>query len=229
MTAWICDVHGVLVDSVDLIRQAFIATTAHYEIPFGEQHFRTVRGLPLLQAYRMLDPSGEAAVRRRFHLHYLHGHLDRVRPCAAVADVLEEARARSIRICASTSHGEISEAVLVKTGLYRFIDYMVTQEEVRRPKPAPESILRLLSLLGVKTPFERARVLCVGDTVEDIQAGKAAAVPTAGVTYGASDESEIRKAEPDYILHSFLDMRCFLNAPVDERAAVTFGPLDAVG
>jgi HAD superfamily hydrolase (TIGR01549 family) len=211
VNAWICDVNGVLVDSAALVRQAFVATTARYGIPFGEREFRRVKGLPLLDAYRLLDPAADPGVRRAFHLRYVRERLDDVGACPGALDVLEEARARGVRIGAATSHGEIAETILVKTGLYRFLDCLVTQEEVRRPKPHPDSILRIMQLLGAASPYpEAAHVLCIGDTAADIEAGRAAAVATVGVTYGISPETEIRAARPDYILHSFGEMRQFL-------------------
>ena len=46
----------------------------------------------------------------------------------------------------ATSHGEIAEGCLVRAGLYPFIDCLVTQEEVRHPKPHPESLQLVLTL-----------------------------------------------------------------------------------
>jgi len=37
-------------------------------------------------------------------------------------------------------------------------------------------------------------------------------VPTIGVTYGVSQESEIREAQPDHVIHSFAEMRRFMAA-----------------
>lgn len=63
----------------------------------------------------------------------------------------------------------------------------------------------------------------VGDTAVDavdVLTGRAAGVPTAGFTYGLSDEAEMRTAEPDYILHSFAEMRSFLHDRSSESIAV---------
>ena len=129
---------------------------------------------------------------------------------ADVADVLSAARAAGVRLGATTSHGEIAERCLVRTGLYPFFDCLVTQEEVSRPKPHPDSILRVLDLFGVDPRQQAEDVVFVGDTVEDIQAGRAAGVRAIGVTYGISDEHEIRGANPDRVIHAFGDMRAFL-------------------
>jgi phosphoglycolate phosphatase len=47
-------------------------------------------------------------------------------------------------------------------------------------------------------PPERA--LMIGDTAEDLQAGKSAGALTCGVTYGFGSLESIQSAEPDIIL-----------------------------
>jgi phosphoglycolate phosphatase-like HAD superfamily hydrolase len=133
-----------------------------------------------------------------------------VAACPGVRDMLRAAREAGVRIGAATSHGEIAEACLVTTGLYPLIDCLVTQEEVARPKPQPDALLRVLTLLAEPGRDPRHTALCVGDTPEDIEAGRAAGVRTVAVTYGMSDEREMRSARPDLIIHSFGEMQAWL-------------------
>jgi HAD superfamily hydrolase (TIGR01509 family) len=211
MTVWICDVNGVLVDTVAAVREAFAATAAHGGFSFTETDFQIVKGLPLLDAYRRLAPGSDAARWRRVHLRFIHDQLPRIAAYPEVADVFAEAAEAGVRVGATTSHGEIAEGCLVRTKLYSFIDCLVTQEEVTRPKPDPESLHRALDLLGVDPRDPRPKnVLFVGDTAEDIEAGRAAGVQTVGVTYGVSDDREIRRARPDHVIHAFGEMRSFL-------------------
>jgi HAD superfamily hydrolase (TIGR01549 family) len=207
---WICDVNGVLVDSIVVTKQAFRATAGRYRLRMNDADFRMIKGCTLIDAYRMIDGAGDAVVRRAYHLGYVREHADQVRAFAMVGETLAIARAAGIRIGAATSHGETAEASLVASGLYRYIDCLVTQDEVRRPKPSPDSLLRIMRLLRPDADTHDVEVLHVGDTVEDMLAGKAAGVCTVGATYGMSRESEIRAAEPDYVIHSFHDMKSWL-------------------
>lgn len=121
------------------------------------------------------------------------------------------AKASHITIAATTSYGEIAEACLVSTRLYSYIDCLVTAEDVKRPKPHPDAILRVIRLFCSNAgEVDSACVMCVGDTPADIHAGKNAGVRTVGVTYGVAGDAEIRLAEPDWIIHSFGEMRSFL-------------------
>src|SRR5262245_52489202 len=203
MAVWICDVNGVLVDTVSAVRAAFEATAALAGFAFTDVDFQRVKGLPLLDAYRRLAPESDVMVCRRVHLRFIRDRLPHITAYPDVADVLAAAKHAGIRIGAATSHGDIAEGCLVRSALYSFIDCLVTQEEVQHPKPHPESILRVLDLLRVnpRDP-ESDGALFVGDTAEDVEAGRAAGVCTVGVTYGVSDEREIRRARPDYIIHA---------------------------
>jgi phosphoglycolate phosphatase-like HAD superfamily hydrolase len=105
------------------------------------------------------------------------------------------------------------------TGLYEHIDCLVTQEEVRRHKPHPDMLVRILELFD--TVVDRESVVYVGDTPNDIEAGKRARVLTVGVTYGLSSSDEIRAAAPDEVIDSFDQMRMFLTAPACRRTTAT--------
>lgn len=209
MEAWICDVNGVLVDSTALVQEAFAATGARHGFTFTGNDFHKVKGLSLADAYRLLDPGSDQVRRRRYHVGYLRERIETVRTFPDVAETLAAANAAGLRVGATTSCGEIAEASLVHTGLYRFIDCLVTQEEVRRSKPDPECVRLVMTLLGVRGSNVRS-ALHVGDSPFDIEAGRAAGVRTIGVTYGVSGTQELAAARPDHLLHSFGDMRRFL-------------------
>jgi pyrophosphatase PpaX len=210
VTLWICDVNGVLVDSVALVREAFRATAEHYGFACRRQDVDGVAGLWPLEAYRRLDPAGDASVRRAFHADYLRERAAELRACPGVRSTLAAARAAGVCIAAATSQGEIAEASLVSTGLSPLSECLVTQDDVRRPKPHPDAILRILTWLGADPDDPDLDAVFIGDTAADIEAGRAAGVPTIGVTYGVSAEAAIRAAEPDFVIYGFDDMRSWL-------------------
>jgi pyrophosphatase PpaX len=218
MIAWVCDVNGVLVDTIAASRAAFAATAAESGVPFGESEYQAVKDLSLLEAYRLLGAGREPGARVRRHLTHVREQLANIRAYRHVEQTLAAARARGVRIAAATSHGATAEACLVHTGLYQYLDCLVTQEEVRRLKPHPDLILHALMLLGVDPQRRDGDVLYVGDSRLDIEAGRAAGVRTIGITGGVSTEAEIRNAGPDHVIHSFLEMRRF--AVVPESVAV---------
>jgi pyrophosphatase PpaX len=226
VTLWICDVNGVIVDSVALVREAFVATATHFGFSCDARRFHTIKGRWLLEAYRILDPGSDAHARRAFHLRYVRERVGELRAFPGVRETLLAAKAAGTRIGAATSHGEIAEASLVQAGLYPLIDCLVTQEEVKRPKPHPDAILRAVTLLGGDPHDPDLEAVHLGDVPEDIEAGKAAGLRTIGVTYGMSREAEIRAAEPDCVIRAFHEMRCWLAGSelrTDAASAVHIG------
>lgn len=218
MPIWICDVNGVLLDSTAIVREAFAATAAHYGFSCRAREFGAVKGCWLLEAYRRLDAGGDPRARRAFHLGYVRERIVGVLAYPDVRDTLAAARVAGVRIGAATSHGEIAEAGLVASGLYPLIDCLVTQEEIARPKPHPDAVLRVLALLGAAVRDPRLAAVHIGDTREDIEAGRAAGLRTIGVTYGVSPENEIEAAAPDETIAAFAEMRSRIPAVRLNRA-----------
>jgi phosphoglycolate phosphatase-like HAD superfamily hydrolase len=59
----------------------------------------------------------------------------------------------------------------------------------------------------------------VGDTVADIEAGRAAGVRTVAAAYGISSEAELRDAKPDNVIHGFREMLALAPLEPERRAS----------
>lgn len=92
---------------------------------------------------------------------------------------------------------DITYRILETLGIAAYFDLVIGPESVAHRKPHPESILKILDCTA--TPPNRA--IIIGDTVSDIQAGKAAEIFTCGVSYGYGLLPEIEAARPDLMLH----------------------------
>ncbi|MGA3294482.1 MAG: HAD-IA family hydrolase [Candidatus Acidiferrales bacterium] len=68
-----------------------------------------------------------------------------------------------------------TDYTLDRLGIREFFRHIVTVEDVKRPKPAPEG---LLTILGGR---DAARALYVGDNIDDALAAQAAQIPFVGV------------------------------------------------
>ena len=67
-----------------------------------------------------------------------------------------------------------------------------------RKKPAPDPILRAASALGVQA----SECAVVGDTENDVRAGKAAGARTIGVTWGYGTRARLESAGVDYLIET---------------------------
>jgi phosphonoacetaldehyde hydrolase len=100
---------------------------------------------------------------------------------AGVPEVVAELRHRGIRIGVSTGYDrQMLNIVLAKAAEGGFVpDASICAAEVPEGRPAPWMNLRLMEQLDVYPP---AAVVCIGDTLADIEAGLNTGVWTVGVT-----------------------------------------------
>src|SRR2546421_8808251 len=94
-------------------------------------------------------------------------------------------------------HDTSVEALRV-TGLLPFFALVLGGDSVPRKKPAPDPILRAASGLGVQA----LECAVVGDTENDVRAGKAAGARTIGVTWGYGTRARLEAAGVDYLIET---------------------------
>jgi HAD superfamily hydrolase (TIGR01509 family) len=91
---------------------------------------------------------------------------------------------------------------LRQVGIGHVFHAIITIDDVPRGKPAPDPLVECAKRLSVGL----AKMLYVGDTCADIQAGKAAGTLTVGVLTGADDYPSLKAEEPDALLESVADL-----------------------
>ncbi len=84
-------------------------------------------------------------------------------------------------------------------------DVLVTADDVKNSRPAPDMIYLAMKKCGINKAKEVAKV---GDSIVDIEEGKSAGCGlTLGVTTGAHTADQLRTAAPDFIIHSLLELK----------------------
>ncbi|CAK0902486.1 unnamed protein product, partial [Prorocentrum cordatum] len=111
-------------------------------------------------------------------------------------------RERGTKVFVSTGFEQrIAEAIVSR--LNWTIDGLVAG--ARRPRP--DAIFECMNRTGVVHP---GRVLKVGDSVADVEEGRAAGVLTAAVASGTQPARALRSARPDFLLGSVADLPALL-------------------
>ncbi len=82
-----------------------------------------------------------------------------------------------------------------KEGMECFTETLFS-EEMETPKPSPDPLLKILTLINVKTD----ETCYVGDAISDVQMAKSAGVTMFGVTTGHHSEEALRTAGADFIV-----------------------------
>ena len=140
-----------------------------------------------------------------------------IKPIAGAEDTIDWLRSRNILVATTTGfYREVRDLVLEKLGWDgSFFDCNVCSDDVPKGRPAPYMIFQCMSRLGV---FDVDRVIAIGDTPLDMQAGcNAGCRGVIGVLTGAHGIESLGMTRHTHIIPSVaslptlleLDARCW--------------------
>jgi phosphoglycolate phosphatase len=133
---------------------------------------------------RALGPAQVHLVSRGFDffMAYYEKHLlDRTQPYAGIETLLTEAQAKGVSLSVLTNKPEAaSRAILSGLGLASFFFTVVGGDTLPVRKPNPHGVVYLQKLTNITL----VETLLIGDSRIDVETGRAAGVPTCGVTWG---------------------------------------------
>ncbi|WP_433618849.1 HAD-IA family hydrolase [Dactylosporangium sp. CA-139114] len=203
--AVVFDLDGVLVDSTEVMREAF--TVAYAEVvgpgpaPFAEYNKHLGRYFPdIMRIMGLPLAMQEPFVRESYRLAH------RVPLFDGVEEMVQELRERGLGTAIATGKsGERARSLLEQLGVLHLFDHVIGSDEVANPKPAPDIVLHALALLGVPA----ANAVMVGDAVTDISSARGANVAAIAALWGESDEAELLAAAPDAVLYKPKDLLAY--------------------
>jgi pyrophosphatase PpaX len=200
------DLDGTLIDSIRLILDSYHHTLSRHNLPArtDEDWLKGV-GTPLSVQFSDWHGSPEMleamiATYREYNLQH-HDAMVTVYP--GVLEALRAIRGAGLQTGLVTSKnraGALRGLRLV--GLEPLLDVMVCADEVSNPKPHPEPVERAVSLLS----SQPATSVYVGDSIHDMQSGRAARVKTAAALWGPFGREHLAIADPDYWLDTPQDL-----------------------
>jgi len=91
---------------------------------------------------------------------------------------------------------------LKNAGVDKLFEVIITSDDVKQRKPAPDPLLACAQQLELKP----ANCVYVGDTTTDMQSGRAAGMRTVGVLTGFDDYESLKKERPDAIIDSIANL-----------------------
>ncbi len=128
-----------------------------------------------------------------------------VEPIPGTVDALQILKKRyNIAIISNLTHRELY-ATLDAAGIRRELyDVLIGNDEVERPKPAPDEVLLAERLVGIKRGY------MIGDSVYDIRAGRKAGLKTIAVLTGNHSRQELERERPNFVVGSVQELPKFL-------------------
>lgn len=214
------DLDGTLIDSIGLIVDSYHHTMAAHGLPpQPDEYWTRGTGTPLtVQLAPFVSDALPIDVLVATYREYnLANHDTRVRPFPGVPEAISRLHALGCRLGLVTSKNrQGSLRGLGVAGIAHAFELIISADDVRNPKPHPEPVLRALEGLGA-APGE---CVYVGDSVHDLESGRAAGVATAAVVWGALPRHALARARPDHWIETAADLLDL----ADDQAASRDGP-----
>lgn len=205
------DMAGTTIEDSGQVPDAFTTVLRKHGIEIGADALRAVRGASKRDAIRHFVAQHRSAdvnaqtdriyTDFRDYLAQLF-NAGGVKPMAGAAGVFHWLRARGVKIALNTGFDRptadlIIEAVGWGNGT---VDAIICGDDVALGRPAPYLIFRSMEATGVTSVRE---VMCVGDTVLDLQAGcNAGARYVVGVLSGAHRKEQLEKEPHTHLIAS---------------------------
>ena len=202
----IFDLDGTIIDSLDDLTAATNYMLS--ELGKGELSTSEVRELIGQGARRLVERAlpGESADELErglgLFLAYNEEHIvDRTRLYPGVLETLEELRRHGRRLAViSNKNVALCRKVLHTLKTEEFFTSVIGADSLPFRKPSPQPVLKLLEEYGVAP----GNTVIIGDSINDIGAGKAAGVATVGCTFGYGSLEELKDA--DYLVDAFSEL-----------------------
>lgn len=202
----IFDLDGTIIDSLDDLTAATNYMLS--ELGRGELSKSEVRELVGQGAKRLVEralPGVSPEELERglgLFLAYNEEHIaDRTRLYPGVVGTLETLRRQGRRLAViSNKNVALCRKVLHTLQTEKFFTSVIGADSLPFRKPSPQPVLKLLEEYGVAP----GNAIIIGDSINDIAAGKAAGVVTVGCTYGYGALAELKDA--DYLVDAFAEL-----------------------
>jgi len=209
--ALIFDLDGTLIDSTRdltasvqfLQRQlgAQVSSEADVASFIGDGVVRLLqRALPGLEGRALTD--AVARFKRYYHVH----SLDHTRLYPGVAEMLYRFRDKKLAVVTNKPE-RISRRILGSLGVLSRFRVVLGGDSMRSKKPDPEAILFVLKTMQILEP--RSAVV-VGDSSNDVRAGRTAGTLTCGILSNIGIPGALKASRPDFtVLNTAELMRIF--------------------
>ncbi|MBV9927879.1 MAG: phosphonatase-like hydrolase [Acidobacteria bacterium] len=207
------DMAGTTVKDKGRVADAFLFALGRHGIEVTPEQLSRVRGSSKREAVLHLIPEGPDRTKQaetvynsfREHLARLYGE-GGVEPLEGAEETFRRLKERDVRVALNTGFDrEITSLLISSLGWgSEVVDAVVCGDDVARGRPAPDLIFRAMEATGVG---DARRVMNVGDTVLDLQAGHNAGVRwNVGVLSGAHGRQTLEQEPHTHLIDSVANL-----------------------
>ncbi|WP_071392992.1 HAD family hydrolase [Bacillus tuaregi] len=209
--AFIFDMDGVIINSEPLHNQVELEFACQNNIPLTEKDMEKYVGMPADAVWALIIKENNLEldlpdiIREMEEQKIICFKESDLQPIKGIPDLLQELKSLDYRIAlASSSPKVLIQTVLDKFQLASLFDCIVSAEEVKRGKPAPDIYLEAAARL--KVPASSCLVL--EDSKAGIEAANKAGMKTIGYQNPDSGNQDLAKAR--HIVHGIEEVKYYL-------------------
>lgn len=118
-----------------------------------------------------------------FRSHYMEHGLDTTQPYPGIMELLKELKARGKKIAVVSNKFYDAMQELVKHFFGEYVSVAIGERENIRKKPAPDTVLEAMRMLGV----DKEGAVYIGDSDVDFNTAKNVGIPCVSVLWGFRD------------------------------------------
>ena len=200
--AYLFDLDGTLIDSVELILRSYRHTIqTHLGSVPPDELWLAGMGTPLRKQLGEFsdDPDVVEAMLVTYREYNNQHHDDMVAVFPGALEAVRTLSSRGVKLAVVTSKARSGAQRGLRIGGFGdLFPVLVGVDDVERPKPDPAPVLHAIEQLGV----EPSETVFIGDSAHDLAAGRAAGVSTGAALWGPIEREVLELHEPDYWLEN---------------------------
>lgn len=190
--ALIFDLDGTLADTMPVHFWAYKHILADYGIDFTPELFASLAGIPAVGTIARLNEIFGTSMDAEKVGHYKELEYEKImhkmKPIEPVIEVLKQYHGKLPMAVGTGGYHRLAWKTLEILGLNKYIDILVSADDVARPKPYPDTFLRCAELMGVEP--------CYCQVFEDGQPGIQAAEDAGMMATLVTDFYEVSIGDP---------------------------------
>ncbi|KAA3613077.1 MAG: HAD family hydrolase [Calditrichaeota bacterium] len=206
----IFDLDGTLAETRQDIADAANYMLAQLKLPtLPEATITSYVGNGIKKLIERCLPGSSESLREQgfnFFVEFYANHLaDNTYLYPGVLNILKELRQLKMAVLSNKAQ-RFTEEIIHKLDIENYFKIVMGSNPHFPKKPAPDSINHIIETLDCS----KQKTIIIGDTKNDIIAGKAANIHTCAVTYGFRSKEKLLKYNPDFMIDSIVELNDIL-------------------
>tara|TARA_B100000780_G_C21003163_1_gene401405 strand:+ start:308 stop:925 length:618 start_codon:yes stop_codon:yes gene_type:complete len=193
----IFDLDGVLINSINNMKYALLSTEKKMNIKLNFNDYKKYLGLPFDDIMGKMKIKVDVNQIKKNYEHFSKKKISEIKIDKNILIGLKLLK-KKYKLAVFTSKSRNRTLNILKK--YNFFKYIVTSDDIKKGKPNPEGLIKIISRLKVK----KTNTIFVGDSLYDYQASKLAKIKYLHAMWGY--ERNIKKKNNIIKIRKFSDI-----------------------